>query len=573
MKRYPKINQVFVVTLITLVLSISLVACGSSLSESGEAPAQEKSLYNVDEDRGDDYLTEEPAEEAAAQSMPMDAESPIMAALPTSSPSSMARTESDTTGLSTGGSAIPNDEPYDSMYFESAGVNPFVDTEDDHFSTFAMDVDTASYSVVRRYLNDGHLPPADAIRVEEFVNYFDLYYPEPEDEQSAFAIHLEGAPAPFGPTNAHLLKIDLQGKTVRDENRKPASLTFVIDVSGSMDRENRLGLVKQALHLLVNELRPDDMVSLVVYGSTAQIILQPTEADQTETILTAIDGLHSTGSTNAEAGLRLGYDMAVQAFRPKGINRVILLSDGVANVGNTGPKSILQVIQHQVDQGITLSTIGVGMGNYNDVLMEQLANNGDGNYAYVDTLDEANRVFVENLTGLLQVIGKDAKVQVEFDPTIVRSYRLLGYENRDVADQDFRNDTVDAGEVGAGHRVTALYEIKFHDDIAPADNALTVYIRYQDMESGQVVELSQPFKRGEFIDTLEESSAKFRFIASVAEYAEILRESYWAKESSMTAVSDLASPTIDFFDQNEEVIEFMQLVNRAAQLRGEATQQ
>lgn len=469
--------------------------------------------------------------------------------------------------------AVPGSEAYDAVFYEHYGVNPFVDTENDHLSTFALDVDTASYSVVRRYLNDGNLPPNEAIRVEEFINYFNFFYPGPNNSDEAFAIHLEGAPAPFGPKNSQLLKIDLQGAKVRAAERKPASLIFVIDVSGSMDQDNRLGLVKKALRLLVDELQPTDTISLVVYGSTAQVILPPTEADQTDVILAALSRLHPSGSTNAEQGLRLAYDLAAQAFRSGGINRVMLLSDGVANVGNTDSDSILEVIKNQVEQGITLSTIGFGMGNYNDVFMEQLANDGDGNYAYVDTLDEAHRIFVENLTGLLQVIAKDAKVQVDFNPDVVRSYRLLGYENRDVADSDFRNDTVDAGEVGAGHTVTALYELTFHEEISESNQALTVYLRYQDVDTGQVEELERSLSHSDFLPSLNDSSAKFRFITAVAEYAEILRESYWAKDSSLLEVKQLARSAETFFDQDEDVTEFMLLLNRAIQLRGEQTEQ
>ena len=480
------------------------------------------------------------------------------APMPTASPS-----------LAAGGTSIPNDEPYDLMFFESAGVNPFVDTEDDHLSTFAMDVDTASYTVARRYLTDGNMPPPEAIRVEEFINYFDMRYPGPAEGEGAFAIHLEGAPSRFGPQNAYLLKVDLQGKEILADERKDAVLTFVIDVSGSMNRENRLGLVKRALRLLVNELRPTDDVGLVVYGSWAQVILNPTSAEDSETILAAIDRLQPDGSTNAEEGLRLAYQTAAQAYRPGAINRVILLSDGVANVGRTGPDSILQVIRDQVAQGITLSTVGVGMGNYNDVLMEQLADNGNGNYAYVDTLDEAQRIFVENLTGTLQVIAKDAKIQVDFNPEVVRSYRLLGYENRAVADQDFRNDRVDAGEVGAGHSVTALYEIKFHEAVplTETDNtALLVQIRYQDVETGQVVEVAEPFAYRDFAVDFNQTSPEFRFIAAVAEYAEILRESYWAQDSSLKDVETLALSVMPALANNNDVSDFMQLLYRAVQI-------
>jgi Ca-activated chloride channel family protein len=225
-----------------------------------------------------------------------------------------------------GGQVLSNGAPYDLMFFESTGVNPFVATKDDHLSTYALDVDTASYTVARRYITDGHLPPPDAIRVEEFINYFDLHYPGPAEDEGAFAIHLEGAPSRFGPRHTYLLKVDLQGKGILAENRKDANLTFVVDVSGSMNQENRLGLVKRALRLLVGELRPTDQVGLVVYGSRARVILEPTSAEHAQAILSAIDRLQPDGSTNAEAGLRLGYQLATRAYRPGAINRVILLS-------------------------------------------------------------------------------------------------------------------------------------------------------------------------------------------------------------------------------------------------------
>ncbi len=551
-----------ILTLIGLLTLVSLTACGGGIAPSSDRNIQDAPASEIVQQKA---IIIETDEESATETEEVIAEEPIaaqsetfLAVSPTASPSP-----------ATGGEAIPNDQPYDSMFFESAGVNPFVDTEDDHLSTFAMDVDTASYTVARRYITDGHLPPPEAIRVEEFINYFDLDYPGPAEDEGAFAIYLEGAPAPFGPHNSHLLKVDLKGKEILAEERQDAALTFVVDVSGSMSREDRLGLVRRSLRLLVDELRPTDTVSLVVYGSTAQVILEPTSAENNQTILTAIDRLQSNGSTNAEEGLRLGYTMAARAYRPGAINRVILLSDGVANVGRTGPESILQVIRDQVAQGITLSTVGVGMGNYNDVLMEQLADNGNGNYAYVDTMDEARRIFVENLTGTLQVIAKDAKIQVDFNPEFVRSYRLLGYENRAVADNDFRNDQVDAGEVGAGHSVTALYEIKFHDTVQVANQTkptLTVYIRYQDIESGQIVETAQPFAPSDFSATVNQTSSSFRLVAAIAEYAEILRGSYWAQDSTLDAVRALALSAEPAFSNNNQVLEFMPLLNQASQI-------
>jgi Ca-activated chloride channel family protein len=442
-------------------------------------------------------------------------------------------------------------------------------------------VDTASYTVARRYVNEGHLPPEDAIRVEEFINFFPQSYPGPQEGEGAFAIHMEGAPSPYGGERVYLVRVGIQGREIEAEDRKDAVLTFVIDVSGSMDRENRLGLVKRALRLLVDELRPTDKVGIVVYGSNAQTVLPHTYADRSrhgrERIMDAIDRLRPDGSTYAEAGLREGYRMANRAFEPGSINRVILCSDGVANVGKTGAESILKVIAEYAADDITLSTVGFGLGNYNDVLMEQLADQGNGNYAYVDTLDQARRIFVENLTGTLQVIAKDSKIQVDFDPQVVSRYRLLGYENRDVADEDFRNDEVDAGEVGAGHSVTALYEVKLHRDLrGPIGRALTVHVRYQDPDDGRVREVAREFWLDEFQASFEEATPMFRLTAAVAEYAEILRGSYWAKESSLDnvlAVAQVAGASLALDDSRErdsslsnDVAEFIWLVTRAREM-------
>jgi Ca-activated chloride channel family protein len=433
-----------------------------------------------------------------------------------------------------------------------------------------MDVDTASYTIAQRYVKEGHLPPRDAVRVEEFVNYFNPVYPGPDEGEGAFAIHLEGAPSPFGRDRYYLVRVGIQGRRIHAEDRKDAVLTFVVDVSGSMDRENRLELVKRSLRLLVGELRPTDRIGIVVYGSRARTVMQPVSASEKKRILDAIDSLHPDGSTYAEEGLREGYRMANRAFRQGAINRVILCSDGVANVGHTGADSILKVIGEYAGQDIALSTVGFGMGNYNDVLMEQLADKGNGNYAYVDTLAEARRVFVENLTGTLQVIATDAKIQVEFNPNTVSRYRLLGYENRAVADDDFRNDTIDAGEVGAGHSVTALYEIKFHQDGRETDDrmghALTVRVRYQDPDSLLVSEVSRDMWRDDLASSLHDASPWFLVTAAVAEYAEILRGSYWAQESSLGDVLDLAQLGNTSLGEDPEVTEFLWLVSQAQQI-------
>ena len=464
---------------------------------------------------------------------------------------------------SIGGSATVNDKAYDLTFFKGYGVNPFIDTEDDNLSTFAMDVDTASYTVARRYVHDGNIPDPDSIRVEEFVNFFDQGYARPEQE--AFAIHVEGSPSPFGGANHWLMRVGLQGKSVLEEDRKDATLIFTIDVSGSMAREDRLELVKRSLRLLVDQLRDSDKVGIVVYGSTGSVLLEPTSGRDKDEILSAIERLRPGGSTYVEQGLKLAYGMAVREVERDRITRVIVLSDGVGNVGNTGSDSILKQVEQNVEEGVTLTTVGFGMGNYNDVLMEQLANDGDGAYYYVDTLAEARRIFVEDLTGTIQTIAKDAKVQVEFNPEAVRSYRLLGYENRRVADQDFRNDEVDAGEIGAGHSVTALYEIKLHD--GAEGEVATVYLRYEDPDSGKVTELRREFDREDLADGFEDAPPRFQMAAVVAEYAEVLRESYWAQEGSLEDVANEARRIRDLLPQDVDLAEFTDLVVRADMIK------
>ena len=461
-----------------------------------------------------------------------------------------------------GGSATVNDAAYDLTFFKHYGVNPFIDTEDDHLSTFAMDVDTASYSVARRFVQDGNLPDPASVRVEEFVNYFDQAYDPPAED--AFAIHLEGAPSPFGGERHWLMRVGLQGRVIPREARKDATLVFAIDVSGSMAREDRLELVKRSLRLLVNELRPADEVGIVIYGDRGSVLLKPTDGGESRAILRAIDRLQPGGSTYVEDGLRLAYEMASKRVRPGRITRVMLLSDGVGNVGRTGADSILGQIRSHVDEGVTLTTVGFGMGNYNDILMEQLANDGDGTYHYVDSLTEARRVFVDNLVGTLQNIARDAKVQVDFNPEVVRSYRLIGYENRDVADEDFRNDSVDAGEVGAGHSVTALYEVKLHDD---ADGALgTVFLRYEDPDTGEVTELRRDLLRSELAASFEDASPRFQLTAVVAEYAELLRESYWAREGTLGAVATEAARLARLMPEDNDVVELAALTAQAERI-------
>ena len=453
----------------------------------------------------------------------------------------------------------PAPQAYDTTFFQNYGVNPFIDARADHLSTFAMDVDTASYAVARRFVLDGNRPDPDSVRVEEFVNYFDQEYPQPR--RDAFGIHVDGARSPFT-HDTWIARVGIQGRDVPDHRRKDATLVFVIDTSGSMERENRLGLVQRALRLLVRELRPTDQIGIVTYGSRGHAILNPTEARHDDYIIEVIDGLRPGGSTNAEEGLKIGYEMADRWLDPRRITRVILLSDGVANVGQTGPDAILHRVRRYVSEGVNLSTVGVGMGNYNDVLLEQLANDGNGNYIYIDNLSEAWKSFVDNLTSTLQVIAKDAKIQVSFNPDVVHSYRLIGYENRDVADRDFRNDWVDAGEVGAGHSVTALYELRLHERV---DGPIAkVHVRYQDPDSYQIHEVSRNFNRRDIRGRFENASPRFQLAATVAQYAEVLRESYWAQHTTFEDVRYHADRVHNMLRDDPEVTEFAKLVSMAS---------
>jgi Ca-activated chloride channel family protein len=463
---------------------------------------------------------------------------------------------------STGGTHEPNDAPYGDVFFKEYGTNPFIDTDDDRLSTFGLDVDTGSYTVARRYINDGNLPPREAIRVEEFVNAFS--YGDRPPARGDFAIRAEAAPTPFMKGDLYrVVRFNVRGRIVDAKDRKPAVLTFVVDVSGSMNLENRLELVKRALGLLLDQLKSSDQVGLVVYGSYAQKILDPTS--DKEAIRHAIERLSPGGSTNAEDGLRTGYEMAAQFRRRDAINRVILCSDGVANVGRTGPDSILRVIERQAKENdIELTTVGFGMGNYNDVLMEQLANRGDGRYAYVDTIEEARRIFVEELSGTLQTIATDAKAQLEFEPSVVSRWRLLGYENRDVADERFRDDTVDAGEIGAGHSVTALYEIKLKDDAPRRGTAATLRLRYRSKETGRVVELEHDLRLSDFADSWNSAPRGLKLASLVAEFAELLKGNYWAREGNVADVLSRARRIAAELPGDRRANEFVTVVERVA---------
>ncbi len=541
----------------TMLLVVMLSACAPRTASTPIAEAPKKVITTVEVEK----LVQQTS--VAELGMPAPTPAPTQAAL---MEAPRATAPYSPLPMPTGTAAAPSilaSPPPPDNYFLNYGINPFEDPREDHLSTFALDVDTASYSVARRYVMDGNLPPADAIRVEEFVNYFDMGYPTPDD--IAFAIYADGALSPFHTDGSYIVRIGVQGYEVSEAERKPASLTFVIDVSGSMDMENRLGLVKQSLQLLVERLRPTDTVAIVVYGSDARVVLNPTSGEDRNRILDTIYSLRTEGATNAEAGLRLGYQLAYQAFRPNAINRVILCSDGVANVGATSPDAILESIRGYADQGITLTSVGFGMGNFNDVLMEQLADNGDGSYAYVDDLDEARRLFVDNLTSTLQVIAKDAKVQVDFNADVVNRYRLIGYENRAVADQDFRNDAVDAGELGAGHSATALYAVIFNP--GAQGRIATVSLRWQDPNTLAVSEINGNINTWDLAGNFESAPLHYQLAVVVAQYAELLRFSPWAKGTSIGQILQHAVRISGLLPSDPDVSELVTLVSRASQIQ------
>lgn len=411
---------------------------------------------------------------------------------------------------------------------ESAGINGFVATADDPQSTFAMDVDTASYTLARAWIESGQRPPTAAVRPEEFVNAFDYGDPEP---QVGWGIATDTITTPWN-AGTSLVRIGLSTPTLDPSARPDATLTFVVDTSGSMAGEP-LQTVKDTLLLLTKQLRPSDRIGIVEYGSQARLLLQPTPVAESDEIVGAITGLVSNGSTYAEAGLALGYQIARQNLTPNGVDVVVLASDGVANVGETGPDGILATIGEGVDEGINLLALGVGNGTYNDTLMEQLSNRGNGATYYIQNQDDARRLFVDKLESTLVVVAKDSKVQVEFDPASVRDYRLVGYENRDVADDDFRNDTVDAGEVGAGHHVTAIYEVV----TTGADGNLgEVRVRWEDPESGEVQETSATVD-GTSRDVLD---GDLGTAVVAAGFAELLRGSPHLDGLDLARLADIA---------------------------------
>lgn len=441
-----------------------------------------------------------------------------------------------TADVDTGGSVAAAEPAPDGVpsgtRFVDPGTSRPVDTAQDPRSTFALDVDTGSFSVARELLSRGVTPPPESVRLEEWVNSFD--YDDPAPESGALGVRAETGLVPDGPSAAaQRVRVAVTTPELAEDDRPRAHVTLVVDRSGSMDTENRLGLVKESLGVLARELRPDDTVAVVSFDDEARPILPPTPVAEAEAVLGAVDGLVPGGSTNLEDGLRLGYAQARESFETGATNVVVLCSDGVANVGATLPESITSTVAEEGAAGIHLVTVGFGMGDYDDHLMEQLADRGDGFYSYVDTFDEAERLFGDELTTTLLPVAAEARAQVSFDPALVSSYRLLGYENRALADEDFDDLGVDAGELGPGHHVTALYDVRLADGVEPGQVIGSAELRWADPTDGAAHQASTALRSA----TTASPSAAFDLAGAVADTALWLRtgEPDPARAAALTA--------------------------------------
>jgi len=438
-----------------------------------------------------------------------------------------------------------------------ASVNPFIVTVAEPFSTFAIDVDTASYTLTRQALRSGAVPEPEVVRTEEIVNAFD--YGDAAPEQTVFRVYQDGAQSPFG-AGCHLLRIGVKGRRLGREEQRPAMLTFVIDVSGSMSQPDRIGLARGALRLLAANLSERDSIQLVVYSDHARVVLEPVAVTEKARIVEAFERLQCNGSTNLEEGLRQAYEMAARSFMPGAENRVILISDGVANLGADSAQEILGKVDAFRRQGITCSVFGVGAGTYNDRMLEELANKGDGVYRFLDSEAAVRSAFVDDLAATLNTIAKDAKIQVEWNPAVVRRYRQLGYENRALRKEQFRDDAVDAGEVGSGQSVTALYELELVPEVSPGMRLGTVRIRYQRTDSGKVEEIQSELVSDAVLKPARAAGPQFKVAASAAEFAELLRGSPHAAGGSYQAVADYLRPAVLELHLDVRVKELLELI-------------
>ena len=437
--------------------------------------------------------------------------------------------------------------------------NSFVAVAQQPVTTFSADVDRAAYANVRRIIGYGQIPPKDAVRIEEMVNYFDYDYPAPEEGSvSPLRVSPELAPAPWNP-NHLLLRIGLQAKKIDLAKAPPSNIVFLIDVSGSMDEENKLPLLKSSFKMLLGQLRPDDKIAIVTYANGTKVALPSTSVKDKEKIIKVLDNLYASGGTSGGRGIQLAYEQAQKSFIKNGNNRIILATDGDFNIGINNTTDLEKFIEKQRESGIYMSVLGFGIGNYRDDMAETIADKGNGNYAYIDNITEAKKVLVNELSGTLFAVAKDVKLQLEFNPKYVKEYKLIGYENRMLANEDFTNDKKDAGEIGAGHTVTALYEL------VPSDGKVAQSLRYQSQElnekgkgnelgflkirykdpkvkDAKSVEITEPLVFNK--KALKETSTDYRFAASVAEFGILLRDNSNKANATYDQVIELAEGAI-----------------------------
>jgi Ca-activated chloride channel family protein len=555
---------------------MAVIVSGSLLSAGGcSEEAEDREAGKVDSATA-------AAPEASRHSEMAKTEDMTIAGATAAAPAGSAQLDRSSTAPAPQTREAPKSEPNAEDYGRIVD-NAFRRVVQDPLSTFAIDVDTASYANVRRFLGRGMMPPKDAVRLEELINYFTYSYPPPQGDDP-FSVNIEVDRCPWNPEH-RLACIGLKGKDLKKGERPATNLVFLLDVSGSMDRPEKLPLLKSALKMMVERLGENDRVGIVVYAAASGVVLPSTTCDRKAEILAALEGLHAAGSTNGGSGIQSAYDMAVANFIQGGVNRVILATDGDFNVGVTDRGELTRLIESKAKSGVYLTVLGFGMGNYKDSTLETIADKGNGNHAYIDSIQEARKVLVEQLGGTLVTIAKDVKVQIEFNPARVGAYRLIGYEDRMLRSQDFHDDTKDAGEIGAGHTVTALYELvppgkesdipgvdalKYQSapSLSPAakvsDELLTVKLRYKepDGQRSKLLEGSAPDLPGETAPVSDD----FRFAAAVAEFGMLLRDSPYKGNATFGGVLELAESS-QGPDKSGYRREFLELVRRTQELQ------
>lgn len=553
------------------VVLASITSCPSSMSPTSSSPSDSPTQYYSSPQKSN-VSPSQPS--TLVSSAPSGSSGTTQLATVNRSDGSLAK-KTDTSVSSK--DEVGNTEDYSRIY-----DNPFLEVTKNPLSTFSIDVDTASYANLRRYITSGSLPPKDAVRIEEMINYFTYEYPEPKGEDP-FSINFELSDSPWKKGNK-IVSIGIQGKKLSSENLPQSNIVFLIDTSGSMSSANKLPLLKEAFKLLVNQLTEKDRVSIVTYAGSAGLVLSSTKGNEKSKIINALDSLQSGGSTAGGQGLNLAYNIAKENFIKEGNNRVILATDGDFNVGASSDSELVRLIEEKRKEGVFLSVLGFGMGNYKDSKMEQLADKGNGNYAYIDTMNEAKKVFVKQLGGTLLTIAKDVKLQLEFNPVKVKAYRLIGYENRVLKNEDFNNDQKDAGDLGSGHTVTALYELtpsdsqtavpevdklKYQDSIVKpesfkTDELMTVKLRYKEptQDTSKLITNVLADKTLEF----SKASENLRFASSVAGFGMMLRDSEYKGDLDYDKVLKMAK---DSKGQDLEGYrsEFISLVEKAINLK------